>query len=499
MSKVIAIHWNESSLPGVFLDLVIVERGQVNAVSRLAIEPELEPTAIGRKLAEALEPHAPGRAKVIVAVGRGALDWQHLSLPPCPADELADVVRLQADRDLGAGDEDLGFDFLPLVGDEHTPYQVLTAALPASELVRIRQVCRAADLNLDRLVPLATGWSAIARQSAPTADTDTHIFVTPWADEAILWATRAGQVVLFRQVQFSMEDPAALVASLGSELRRTLLALSQHTDNSSPNVSLIGGTPEASADLAKSLSDQLGVAVQAVDVTTQHPQLLDSASNIPTAWPLAGLAIDESNGVPPLVDLLHPHRRPKAQSNIRTYALAGVAGALLIGWLGWLGYAKLQAPLDQVAKDRAELAQLEESLDDLKEAERRAAAIRDWENEAANLLIHLQQLSEAVRPVALDAENYPVDQDVLLDKFGLDKRRLTVDGLARNSRALQPLELRLREADYRPERGKSDPSQTVKDYPWHFQSTIKITPESDTAVETPSEDVERTAIEESPS
>jgi hypothetical protein len=189
----------------------------------------------------------------------------------------------------------------------------------------------------------------------------------------------------------------------------------------------------------------------------------------------------------PLVDLLHPHQRPKTEINLRTYSLAAIAGALLLALLAWTGYSRLQAPLQQAAVDRAELNLLEESLEQLQAFEQRAAAIRGWQSEAPNVLLHLQQLSKSFRPQPLDAQEFPTDQDVLLEKLDLNKRQLTVDALARSNQAVQPLEARLRDAEYRPQRGKSDPSETVKEYPWHFKSTIEITSASDPVPPPPEE------------
>lgn len=482
MSTTIAIHWTEPTL-----QYVVVQGSGAATVGEFSLDIRQEPALVGRQLSEAIAPFLQGRVKLIVALSRGALQWQHLSLPPCPADELPDVVRLQADHDLHSSDEDLGFDFLPLVGDEQTPYQVLTVALAASELAKIRQVFRAANVTLERIVPLAAGWPALTKQIAHDVKPQTHIFVAPSfhasaVNEATLWATRAERVVLLRQFQLAAaDDTADSVSAIGSELRRTLLALSEHAEGAELTISLVGHQQAQLAELASTLDAQLEVPVQLLDVTARHPSLSAEASTATPPLALAALAIDEARGQAPLVDLLHPHRRPQAQVNLRTYALAAAAGVLLVTLFGWFSYMKLQAPLNQAAKDQAELTLLKQPLEKLQEYEQRAGAIRDWSAEAPNLLVHLQQMSQCLRPQALDAEGFSIDQDVVLEKWNIEKRRLTIDALARSSRAVQPLESRLRESGYRPQRGKSEPSPTSKEYPWHFQSTIEITSASDYA------------------
>ncbi|MGI9430320.1 MAG: hypothetical protein ACR2NM_16785 [Bythopirellula sp.] len=483
MSKAIAIYWNDSQLA-----FVVADDGTVEALDSIAVDAKLDAATLGKRLSDALEPYAPARFKTIVALGRESLEWQHLSLPPCPADELPELVRMQADREFSGGDEDVGFDYLSLAGDEKTAHQVLTVSIDSDRLATIREACQTANLALERIVPLASGWPSIAQQTSSGASLGTQVLVAPEDKSATLWATRAGRVVLVRQFQLAASaEPELRTTAVVNELRRTLLSLSQHEDRGNPQVALLGEQTESLAALAQSLNDQLGLAAAVHDVAADLPTLPTHNTSAPML-PLAGLAIDETLAVEPLVDLLHPHQRSKAEINVRTYSLAAIAGVLFLALLTWTGYARLQAPLKQAAADRAELQLLAESLDDLQVFEAKAAAIRNWESEAPNLLLHLQQLSKSFRPQALDEQKFPTDQDVLLEKLDLNKRQLTIDALARNSQAVQPLEARLRESAYRPQRGKSDPSEIVKEYPWHFKSTIEITSASDPASSPPEEE-----------
>lgn len=482
MPKAIAIHWSDAQLA-----YAVAEDGYVEAMGSTPLEPDLDAKAIGARLTDALAPYSPSRAKVIVAPSRESLEWQHHSLPPCPADELPDLVRIQADRDIGNG-EDIGFDYLSLTGDESTAQQILTVSIDAKLISVIREVCGAANLTLGRIVPLGGGWPAITRNVASASRAGTQVYVAPEANKATVWATRSDRVVLFRQFPLVPADQLdSRSTAMVNDFRRTLLSLSQHPDGSDPNVTLVGRELDSFTGLANLLNEQLGISVDFHDVSTDQPSFSTSDSaTLPL--PLGGLAIDESQSIAPLVDLLHPHRRPQTEINVRTYSLAAVAGALLLALLAWTGYARLQSPLHQAAVDRAELDLLNESLEPLQDYELRAAAIRDWRSEAPNVLLHLQQLSKSFRPEPLDAQKYPTDQDVLLEKLDLNKRQLTIDALARNSQAVQPLESRLRESDYRPQRGKSDPSETVKEYSWHFKSTIEITSASDPVTSPPEQE-----------
>ena len=479
MTNVVALHWTEPAL-----HYVVVQEGQIKAAASVPVVPDMDPSTLGHRLAEVLAPYSLGRASAVVALGRSALEWQHLSLPPCPAEELPDVVRLQLDHDMNSSDEVLGFDFLPLRGDDQAPYEVLAVSMAVDDLARIREFCRGANLTLERIVPLAAGWPALTRQASPSVASGTRIMIAPLAGEATLWATQSGKVVLFRQFQLaSKNDLSALSSAVESELRRTLLALSQHSDVQTPTISLVGQQQDELTKLAHVLDGTLQAPVRSLDVLSHHPGMTWEVAEMSTL-PLVGLAVDESQAHQPLVDFLHPRRRPRAEINVRTYALAATAGALCLAVLAWSGYSRLQSPLNQAAKDQAELTLLEEPLDDLQGFEQRAAAIRDRQAETPNLLVHLQQLSKSLRPKALENKEFLVDQDVVLEKFALNKRKLTLDALARNSRAVQPLEVRLRASAYPSERTKSDPSEVIKEYPWQLISTIEITTASDRLDET---------------
>ena len=84
---------------------------------------------IGQKIATAMARFSPGRAEIVVAVPRADLHWANYDLPPAPADELPDMVQLQAARDVVLADDGLGFDYISLGGDAEHPHRVLGVGL----------------------------------------------------------------------------------------------------------------------------------------------------------------------------------------------------------------------------------------------------------------------------------------------------------------------------------------------------------------------------------
>ena len=485
MSRVIVIRWGPHALRGV---VVRAQSGRAEVLAVVTVPWDADAdggtdggadAGAGRKLAEGLAPFSPGRATVIVAVAREYLNWQHLSLPPCPVEDLPDLVRLQADHNHSASDDLAGLDFLPLSGDTETPHLVWAISISPAQLTRLRRVMRAAELKIDRLVPLTLGWHAWTKHSVAASKQRATIFVAPQGKEPTIWATLGKRVVLFRQVHLPHDDATAHSTAVTGETRRTLLAFAQeHPEAGEVSLQLVGESGEDLARLADELSAKLGHKVEAIPAKKSATMPQDSDEQV--SLPLLGLALDEAAGQAPLVDLLHPRRRPAPRTGRRTYALAAAAAVSLVALIGWQGYANLQAPLDAAAVAQAQIDLLEESSDSNRDKEQQAASIREWLDNSVNLLSELRTLSNHVRPEPLDSEEFPVDDDIVLAKVVLLNKQFVIDALAKENSDVQPVEYRLRDGVHRVRRGKTEQSDALPDYPWSFQSIVDVMPKEET-------------------
>ena len=478
MSRVIVIRWEPGSLRAVVVRAHSA-RAEVLGVVTVPWNGADSGTdgEAGQKLAEGLAPFSPSRATVVVAVGRAGLHWQHLSLPPCPDEDLPDLVRLQADHNHSASEDLTGLDYLPLAGDTETPHRVWAISLEAAQLSKLHRVMRAAELKIDRLVPLALGWHAWTKHSAAASKQRASIFAAAQGNEPTIWATVGERVVMFRQVHLPHDDAVALTSALAGELRRTLLTFDQEQPEAGPtSIQLISGYGQDLARLADELSTKLGHKVELFSAKTSII-LPSQTDDEPVSFPTLGLALDEAGGQSPLVDLLHPRRRPAPHTSRRTYTLAAAAVVSLLALVGWQGYTNLQTPLDAAALAQAEIDLLEESSDSNRDKEQRAASIRGWLTNSVNLLSELQTLSNHVRPKPLDAEEFPVDDDIVLAKVVLQNRQFVIDALAKENSDVQPVEYRLRDGVHRVRRGKTERSEVLPGYPLSFQSIVDVGPE----------------------
>ena len=472
MSRVIVIECQRAALHAVIFR---PHAGRVDVETVAGVPWDGEPATVGQQLGERLADFAPSHARVLVAVGRELLEWQNLSLPPCPEEDLPDVIRLQTDYHYSSAEDSTGLDYLPLTGGEETPHRVWAISLPQQQLNRLHQVLHGAGLRADRIVPLALGWPAWANRNVAGESQQAAIFVAPQGEEPSIWATVKGRVVMFRQLQLPQGNGQAFDAAVTGELRRTRLALSQEQpDAGEMTIQLLGDDPADLARLAEEISRKLQCRVEIVPQNTSVV-LPDSADKV--SLPAIGLALDEAAGNATRVDLLHPHRRPVKKTSRRTYALAAAAALSLAALVVWQGYRSLQAPINAAARMQAEIELLEESSEELREAEQAVAAIRDWLAGSVNLLDEIRIISTHVRPKPLTAESFPAGDDIVVSKVVLQNRQFEINALAKENTDMQPVEYRLRDGKHRVRRGKTEKSDELSAYPVSFQAIIDVSPD----------------------
>ena len=78
MSQVIVLHWDKQSLRAVVAGRRVAYM-EVDAVIDIPIEETDDAKTIGHHLKTALIPHRPSRARIVLAISRGLLQWKHLT------------------------------------------------------------------------------------------------------------------------------------------------------------------------------------------------------------------------------------------------------------------------------------------------------------------------------------------------------------------------------------------------------------------------------------
>lgn len=393
----------------------------------------------GEELAAVLASHKLAKSPAVIAYARDQLAWQTYQLPPAPAADLADLVHLQAARDLSTDDQ-ATLDFLALEGDDTQPYRVLTVADRQARLLQTRAICSAAGIEAAAATPLELGWPSVVEGDQAT---DECYGVAIARGQAIIWMFRHGGLRRLRTCRLPSGTGQVASKVLAGELRRTALADSQTPAPEASWLLLVDASTEPIAAEVlptlegrvevRLLSPQADIGNQGVALTT------DNAAH-------AALAADLASQRKPAIDLLHPRERPEPPSRLRTYLLAAAAILAAAGALFWQGYQNLRAPLLAAESAQQELAQLEPMV----EAMAADVALRDrvaqWRASAPNLLEQLALFSRQLRPTPLDSEAFAENKDAMLTRLMQTGDAYTLTTAIKDAGAAALVERRLRDA-----------------------------------------------------
>ena len=472
MSQHIGLSWNEKQLHVVVVRHHLA-KSHLEHTLTVAVSDPGDATSLGHQLGEVVAPLATANTKYIVGVNRESLDWRHLTLPPCPEEDLPDLVRMQMMQESSNGTVETGFDYLPLSGDEENSHRLWFISLKPFEMDKINKVCEVAHIKPARIVPLSLGYPVLETPQHGTENDSIEIFVAPNSAEATLWASQKHQTLLFRQLHLPPQtESESLVSAVTGELRRSKLALSQQfPDSESQIIQLVGiASPQLNA-LAEALGESLGQRTSVLDIPLEFGQETPPSE---ASLPLIGLALQDSQGQAPLADLLNPRKRPTTKSRRSTTVLLAAACIAVLALFGWQSYSKLQSPLRDAESAEAQIGHLEESIDSYALAEKKEKSIQDWLNHSTNLLSTMEQLSEILRPVALDAESFSPEEDTVLESFDITGRKLTIRGAVRKGVRVPPLEAELRKHSKRVQREESEPDQDIPEYPWGYKFIVDV-------------------------
>lgn len=439
---------------------------------------EAPEAAVGRQIAAALAERGLSHTETLVAVGRTNIELRQLTLPPAPDDELPDMVRMQAMRDLAGMEENWPLDFIPVEHAPDQPVKVLAAAIDPTSLAQIVAMCQTAGLKPQRIVlrPCAAV-SLLGRQQADGAGR-LRLLVDLLLDEADLTVLSDGKVVFLRTVRLPgdpLGDSSAVHALIG-EIRRTMAAAGTALGARSFDSIALCGSGRAQSELAGLMSDVLSVKIELFDPLEGLALSARLAAERPERpgrfAALLGMLLDEVTATPQLIDFLHPRRREPPPNRNRAYILAAAAAGTILAAVvlyQWWAQGELAREIADLARESrardVEVAKAEKAL-------QQAGEVAKW---MAAEIVWLDELHE----FALD---FPPAQDAMLTQLvmgisGAQGGEMKLEGMAQTAASIDALEQRLRDAQHQVEgKGRSlDHSQRV--YSWRFVSSLFVKPE----------------------
>ena len=415
MTKNWIIDWQRNSL--------LVARGHGQGVQArlesLALQP-WGPQADGRTIsasealrAAAQQAHAKGEVTLLIA--RDWVELRTLQIPRIDADELPDVIRLQAQRQFTSLNDAWIVDFvlLPRLPEQELQ-TALVAALPPAQLSELETACTSAGFQISHIALRPLEVARLATQSGLLSAEGCSMVVSLSDSVADLLVLRAGHVVQVRSTKLPSESDLVAQALQG-EVRRSLLAAAAEMGGGSVDSVLL----IAEATVAARDSAPLAEAARA-PVTSFQPERLvadhDAAMAGASAARLVGMAGSLGwNRADPLtiIDFKHPKRRPPKQRNVRGWILSAAAAAavvlLVVGW-----YVNKVTRLNaEYAGFRADIAAKQEvgqaalaKLQEFRAIEEFLAASPNWLDE----LVYIAQQMPPASQVMLENPQFAIDR-----------------------------------------------------------------------------------------
>ncbi len=481
MQRLLALQWSPSEASAV---VAVLRAGRMRIEQAWSIDlhsaaGDADPLdGSSQRLTAALKAKRLGRIPTVVALGRSRVELRHLTLPAAPDDELPDLVRFQALRQFNNLEEHWPLDFIPLPTEGDQERYVLAAAVSPELLDEIRGVCDKAGLKLAHLVlqPCATG-SLAARRLGPRAN-GTRLLVNVAGGEADLAVIVDGRVSFLRQAHLDGDpftDPAFMPALL-LELRRTIAAVQNQPGSRNVDGCVLLATGDRPAAAAKIIAAELSLPTDLADPYegvdwrgTADEQLQNDSGR----WaPLVGALWDEATTTEPVLDFLHPRQRPEPPSRRNTYALAGLAAALLVLAVIVMGWLRSEGLLAELRSLQRQSTALDDGVKKAEQSEKSAQEVRQWLAGQVNWLDQLRWLSEHMPPA----------QDAMLTGLKLSataqRGEMTLDGVARDVDAAAQLGRGLQDASHRVDPKTTDKTAAKPPYGVQFRSSLLIGKES---------------------
>jgi hypothetical protein len=494
MPRILAIDWDRNEVRGLLISTGPTGTSVAGAwaASLSTADPAgLSGKQIGTRLAAAMGEKPGTKVTTLVGVGRDNVQMKLLTLPPAPTDELPEMVRFQAEREFTALGSDAALDFIPLSGDATTANQVLALALNSAGIAEAREVCDAIGVEPDRIPVRGCAASALVNRAGLINADTVALTVNPLFEEADLVVQVGETVLLLRTVRLpDPSQPEARQRALLGEIRRTMAAVRQlSADRQVGQVIICGG--EGVAGKGEALSKDLDIPVSTFDPLANAPNGLTnkglSAETLERFSAVLGMALNEADRRPPVIDFANVRRRREARRFTRTHGLAAAAAALIALWFGAHMWQQYSTPGRELADLQQRIKEVQAQADMYKKVTAQAEAVDRWQTTNVNWLDELNEFAHRVRPQPLAAKDFPVANDAVITSLTLQRPpgqaavggKMDVQAVAKSPAAVAALEARLRDGTRSVATGGGKLERTMPGYDWSFGLDVRVPPSAD--------------------
>lgn len=253
----------------------------VAAAATRAMPTDLPPSGPQRitaisNIIRAMLSEAPFRGRTCVScLPYSLIQFKNLRLPPMPADELRQAIEWEAADRLSAENGPVQFQYfdagLVRQGDESRQEIILMTALPAAVEEHVTTLVQAglgpmavdvAPAALARVMAAHAEHDEQMREDGTSAPARVIIDVGHGATQVVI--VREGRIVFVKLIDVGPVNDDATVAELARELQLCLRYYSVTFRGVRPDRAALIGEADRDAELARKLSEQLGIRVEAV-------------------------------------------------------------------------------------------------------------------------------------------------------------------------------------------------------------------------------------------
>jgi len=449
-------------------------------------------SALGEQLALRLAESGGAGARAIIALGRADVDIRRFTLPPASDSELAELVALQVQSDMGSSGAQGVVDFVPQPATPSGERQVEAVMATEKTLETYQAFSRKAGVKLQRLVlrpyALASLLGDFPDQNRSVDPKSTiSLLVDRNASEADLIAVDQAQVLFWRTVQLEgVPNDSSAIEGLASEIARTAAIAPTHlpVGRTIERIQLLG-CKQKYAQLLEELAEQSDLRVEILDPAlipevqglpetrrpsagsdSEQPDLEDGGLNA-CAAPLIAMLLAEANATAPAIDLLNPRKPLPPRSYKRIALLAAFASVILFIFVGtWLQERNSQWDQSQGAL----MSRLKELNTQGKKLGPQVALVRSiaaWDSAGIIWLDELRDLSQ----------KFPSAEEVTIQGMTISSLRggnamIRITCQVRDPAVIAKMDHDLRD-QYRNATSTNFREQgTSSEHPWRFETVI---------------------------
>jgi len=324
MSRFLAVDWDGREVRFVFGN----QNQEKLSVLKIGSESILQEDT-GVALQRLLQSHQVPSAKTLFAVGGSSAEVMYFTLPPSKEEEIPELLKNQAIRDMPNFSESHVIDFLPLGDGTTGPRKVIAVAQSRTELKAVQNLGKAARCKPQKIeyraaatATFVLGSGLLEENAVPT------LVASPLADELDLVVLKGRKIVYLRSIKLpELDGPKQIEERVFQEITRTCaVGLQNESDEPIGSVLLLAGEGEL-ATLLEQLREH-SLEVRTVNPLATARVQVERKPQFPGRYAaLLGMMLTEASGQKPAIDLLHPKLKPQPPN----YAGIALVSLLLFG------------------------------------------------------------------------------------------------------------------------------------------------------------------------